>query len=115
MNLDGISMHRKDRGLKDHIPAVLIRSAMSMLRMSRRRSQSSADDTSRHQNFMTILEREQARKESLPLMVCTEPEAYNFVTKLGFEEERYADIDLTKWAAAHSGFGTLRVTAMIRQ
>ena len=56
---------------------------------------------------------DKARKEGLPLIVCSEPAAHNFFEVLGFKETKYAEIDLAKLAPKHSGFGVFRLTGMI--
>lgn len=55
---------------------------------------------------------EWARVDSVPLMVSSEPAAHRFFTKLGFASIKHADMDLAKYAAPYSGFGTFRMTRM---
>jgi hypothetical protein len=45
----------------------------------------------------------------LPLAVASEPQAYSFFLKQGFQESRHFDVDLSQWAPAHSGWGIFRL------
>ncbi|KIW23557.1 uncharacterized protein PV07_11746 [Cladophialophora immunda] len=55
---------------------------------------------------------ERARTEGIPLVVCSEPAAHEFFLNLGFRDTTHVDIDLTKWAPTHSGFGNFRLSGM---
>ncbi|KAH6972181.1 acyl-CoA N-acyltransferase [Ilyonectria sp. MPI-CAGE-AT-0026] len=54
-----------------------------------------------------------AKAAGVPLVVATEPAAYDFFAKLGFKDTKYVDFDLRKWASPYSGFGIFRLAGMI--
>lgn len=57
---------------------------------------------------------EAAETEHVPLVVGSEPASNTFFTKLGFKYIKHCDIDLSKYAPPHSGFGVFRLTKMMR-
>jgi hypothetical protein len=56
---------------------------------------------------------EKAKIENLPLIVCSEPQAYEFFVKKGFGDTKHGDMDLSKWAPPYCGFGIFRLYGMI--
>ncbi len=56
---------------------------------------------------------DRAKAEELPIVVSSEPAAYDFFIKLGFRETKHVDMDLSKWASRYSGFGVFRPAGMI--
>lgn len=56
---------------------------------------------------------DRARAENIPFALCAEAPAHEFYVKLGFKETQRADIDLSKYAPAYSGFGIFRLTGMV--
>ncbi|KAJ5965712.1 hypothetical protein N7481_012426 [Penicillium waksmanii] len=56
---------------------------------------------------------DRARAENIPFALCAEAPAHGFYVNLGFQETKRADIDLSKYAPAYSGFGVFRLTGMI--
>ncbi|KAL3427841.1 GNAT family [Phlyctema vagabunda] len=55
---------------------------------------------------------ERAKAEGLPLILSSEPAAYDFFASLGFKDTRHVDWDLSKWAPPHTGFGSFRMAGM---
>jgi N-acetylglutamate synthase-like GNAT family acetyltransferase len=55
---------------------------------------------------------ERAKREGLPLFVCSEPEAHAFFLAQGLKDNKHFDIDLAQWAAPESGFGLFRLSGM---
>jgi GNAT superfamily N-acetyltransferase len=56
---------------------------------------------------------DQAKAAGLPLFLQSTPEEHQFFSNLGFKDTRHADIDLTQWAPANSGFGNFRLSGMV--
>lgn len=54
----------------------------------------------------------EAKAAGVPLAVLSEPASHDFFLKQGLKDIKHVDIDLSKWAAAHSGFGVFRLTQM---
>ncbi|KAL4765362.1 GNAT family N-acetyltransferase [Aspergillus foveolatus] len=54
-----------------------------------------------------------AKAAGVPVAVSSEPQAYAFFTKIGFEETKSVEMDLAQWALPYSGFGTFRLRSMI--
>ncbi|RSM07408.1 hypothetical protein CEP52_005261 [Fusarium oligoseptatum] len=50
----------------------------------------------------------------VPLVLCSEPAAYNFYKNRGFQDTKHVDIDLRLWAPPFTGFGIFRLSGMIR-
>lgn len=56
-----------------------------------------------------------ADEKKLPLFLTALPGAYELYLRHGFVEVAYGEIDLTKWAKPHTGYGTYRNIAMVRE
>ncbi|CAI7624250.1 unnamed protein product [Penicillium manginii] len=56
---------------------------------------------------------DRAKAENIPFALGAEAPSHGFYVKLGFKETTHADIDLAKYASAHSGFGVFRLNGMI--
>ncbi|KAJ5769433.1 hypothetical protein N7520_003992 [Penicillium odoratum] len=56
---------------------------------------------------------DRAKAEDIPLSVCAEAPSIPFFKKIGFKETIHVDMDLQKYAPAHSGFGVFRLAGMI--
>ena len=56
---------------------------------------------------------DRAKAADLPLVVSSEPAAYDFFTALGFRDTKHVDFDLSKWAAKYNGFGLFRLSGMM--
>jgi N-acetylglutamate synthase-like GNAT family acetyltransferase len=56
--------------------------------------------------------RKRAEGAGFPLVVSSEPAAYEFFLKNGFNESKHFDFDLSKWALPYSGFGIFRLTRL---
>ncbi|KAI1747775.1 hypothetical protein F4782DRAFT_398005 [Xylaria castorea] len=54
-----------------------------------------------------------AADEKLPFRIIAEPNHYDFFVNRGFRDIKYADVDLTRWAAPWSGYGTFRISSMV--
>lgn len=54
-----------------------------------------------------------AKAEGLPLVVCSEPAAFEFFASLGLKETGCSEVDLAKFAPKYSGFGVFRLTGMV--
>ncbi|RDW86897.1 GNAT family N-acetyltransferase [Aspergillus mulundensis] len=54
-----------------------------------------------------------AKAAQVPVAVSSEPQSYEFFTKLGFEEVKSVDMDLAQWAPPYSGFGLFKLMSMI--
>ncbi|KAM5360142.1 hypothetical protein ACJZ2D_013957 [Fusarium nematophilum] len=70
----------------------------------------------RRQGIGSLLMQEacsRAEAEGVTLSVCSEPAAYEFFKKRGFQDTRHVDIDLCKWAPPYSGFGLFRLSGMV--
>ncbi|KAL4907942.1 hypothetical protein BDW74DRAFT_148274 [Aspergillus multicolor] len=54
-----------------------------------------------------------AKAAGVPVAVSSEPQSYEFFTRLGFEEVKSVDMDLAQWAPPYSGFGLFKLRSMI--
>ncbi|KAL4775397.1 acyl-CoA N-acyltransferase [Aspergillus nidulans var. acristatus] len=54
-----------------------------------------------------------AKAAGVPVAVSSEPQAYAFFSKMGFEETKSVEMDLAQWAPPYSGFGPFRLRSMI--
>ena len=54
-----------------------------------------------------------AKAAGVPVAVSSEPQAYAFFIKMGFEETKSVEMDLAQWAPPYSGFGAFRLRSMI--
>lgn len=55
---------------------------------------------------------EYARSEGLPLFTVAEPGARDFFAELGMRELKHGDMDLSRYAPPHTGFGVFRLTGI---
>nr|XP_036576438.1 acetyltransferase [Colletotrichum truncatum]KAF6783176.1 acetyltransferase [Colletotrichum truncatum] len=57
--------------------------------------------------------RARAKAEGIALSLCSEPTAYEFYVKRGFQDIKHVDIDLCRWTPPYSGYGVYRYTGMV--
>jgi N-acetylglutamate synthase-like GNAT family acetyltransferase len=57
--------------------------------------------------------KDRAASAGLPLFVCAMPTARAFYQKVGFIENTYVSVDLSKWAPEYCGYGEFRFYGML--
>ncbi|TRX93451.1 hypothetical protein FHL15_005726 [Xylaria flabelliformis] len=56
-----------------------------------------------------------AADEKLLLRITAEPNHHDFFVNRGFRDIKHVDVDLTRWAAPLSGYGTFRLSSMVSE
>ncbi|KAI0448243.1 hypothetical protein F5B21DRAFT_193301 [Xylaria acuta] len=72
--------------------------------------------TSRQQGIGTWLlqmAQRHAADQKLPFRIIAEPNHHDFFVNRGFRDIKHVDVDLTRWAAPLSGYGTFRISSMV--
>ncbi|RYC65466.1 hypothetical protein CHU98_g742 [Xylaria longipes] len=63
--------------------------------------------------WLLRMAQEHAADEKLPFRIIAEPNHHDFFINRGLRDKKHVDIDLTRWAAPLSGYGTFRISSMV--
>ncbi|KAI8630596.1 hypothetical protein F5Y19DRAFT_483928 [Xylariaceae sp. FL1651] len=66
-------------------------------------------------SWLVRIAQEDATAAGLPFSICAEPNHHGFFLNRGFKDVKKFDVELTKWAAPLSGYGTFRISRMVME